>query len=295
MFGGAGRKEVALAVVTLLVGALGGGCSKSSVRSVEPVAQSAGRNGHLVSMTPMYPGMSVYSLKYWSRGNLIQAYVDVPSGKGPFPILVVLHGGWLDASSLHHVSQWNGVRTSFTPYIAAQWASYNMIVLLPNYAGYGPSKGTVSTPLQNALDTLNGISALRQICGLRIKSEGTYLLGYSMGGDVAIYVAQRDRDVQTAVLLSPAVMNYWETHKFQIHVPVLLLAGAQDNVMPPTVEEDAYSILRTHDATVRFILEPGGHVPLTGSWDDMLAWFAKYGLPFVVHQSAPRMKMCNAS
>lgn len=292
-------RAAAIGAVALFLASLAGGCSNATPSGSFGKAVGRDRLASLTTLThPSYgiPGISIYSLKYWSRGHLIQAYLDVPSGKGPFPLLVVLHGGWQDALPLRHVTHAEGVLTSFTLSIAAQWAPYKAIVLLPNYAGYGPSEGTVSTPPQNAIDTLNGISALGQICGLRLQRSDTYLLAYSMGGAVAVYMAEREKGIRTAVMLSPGLNRFWNQKNFQIHIPVLMLAGTQDPVLPPDIEEVSYNVLRRHDTKrVAFMLEPGGHVPLTASWQDMIDWFSNYGLSLGLYSergAAPQLKMC---
>ncbi|MDA8346393.1 MAG: alpha/beta fold hydrolase [Thermaerobacter sp.] len=296
------KNKATLIGVSLLLAGLLGGCSANTAPS-EASPHSVGPNGRLASMTTLsqsaygVPGLNIYSLKYWSRGHLIQEYLDIPSGKGPFPILVFLHGGWMGAMPLHHVNRVQGVLTSATLPLAAQWASYKMIVVLPNFAGYGPSGGAVSTPRQNALDALNGLSALQQICGLHVKADETYLLGGSMGGAVAIYMAERASDIRAAVLISPGLNTLWGT-KFRVDLPVLFLAGRQDTVFPPGIEEMSYDVLRSHDGkSVAFSFEPGGHFPLSQSWGDMIAWFGRHGLPFGLLQestTAPHIRMCTA-
>lgn len=240
------------------------------------------------------PGVSIYSLKYWSRGILVQGYLDVPAGKGPFPLLVFLHGGYLVPSQLRHVYLVDSLQL-IDP---MQWASYRMIAFLPSYAGYGSSGGNVGSLASNATDTLNGIIALRQVCGLHIRPQATYLLGGSMGGGVAVYVAERDRGIRAAVLISPGLFNspYWEQEYYNLKLPVLILAGTQDPIVTPALAVATYDALSAHDKKVRLMWEPGGHYPLAASWHDLTDWFASYGLTFVQSLStrAPHIRMCPA-
>ena len=102
-----------LACALSLLG-LAGGCSPLTAPShaeFETVAITSAhygrRNGAPISLTParlqpslarLVPrGVAIYSLFYWSRGLRCQAYLDVPAGRGPHPLLVELHGGYIFA------------------------------------------------------------------------------------------------------------------------------------------------------------------------------------------------------
>ncbi len=296
---GARHVATAVASVVLLAAALWGAGGRTSIA---PAPVSAHQDGALASMStvdvPRYgiPGVSVYSIKYWSKGILVQGYIDVPSGKGPFPLLVFLHGGWLYPMPYRHDDYAGPLWVADSPVSASQWAPYNAIVFLPNYAGYGPSDGTVNTLGPNASDVLNGIAALRQICGLRIKPDATYLLGESMGGGVAVYVAERDKQIRGAVLFSPAIFNSptWATQTYDVQLPVLIIAGTQDTTVLPEIARWTAQVLSVHDKHVRLVFVGGGHVPLAAGWGTMLAWYARHGLTLTesLSTSAPRIRMC---
>ncbi len=300
---GTRRVATAFAAAVILLGASFGASARIS-GSLGSLVRSTRRDGLLASLTavdvPEYgiPGVSVYSLKYWSRGVLVQGYLDVPSGKGPFPLLVLLHGGWLYAEPYHHDNYAGPLWASDSPVTASQWASYKAIVFLPNYAGYGPSDGTVQTLGPNASDALNGMAALRQICGLRIKAHATYLLGESMGGGVAVYLAERDQHLRGAVLFSPALFNSptWATQAYDVHLPILIIAGTQDTTVLPEIAQWTAQILSVRDKHVQLVFVGGGHVPLAAGWGTMLSWYARHGLTLVQSLStrAPRIGMCDA-
>lgn len=152
------------------------------------------------------PGERMYSLFYWSQGHRVQGYLDVPPGTGPFPLLVYLHGGYFfsqppsfgESSSSPHSSL-----VEWSPGLAEGFAWPSAIVFFPNYAGYGPSYGPVGNIHSNYLDVINGLTALAHLRGLYIRSDATYLDGASMGGTVAMMLAEYDKQVRAVCLVSP--------------------------------------------------------------------------------------------
>ncbi len=333
MAGGTIRK--ALAAVSLLIAAvvLLGGCSSqpSSARGstdglslphlatkvdgepigLKPVSLPASVARHLPK------GLKVLSLVYWSRGLRCQAYLDVPAGKGPFPLLVELHGGEIFSGDPVHYTGY----PTIDPSIAAGIATAHAISFLPNYGGYGQSQGTPGDPYQNYRDVVNGLSALRQISGLHILADATYLWGFSMGGDVAMILAAHDRNVRAAELVSPyagpvAMMEWMDaqpqdaltsgdltdyatmlsqygknlTAKWyqensyaysSIHIPVLIIGGAKDPGFPPALLETMATGLKRYDDQVEIRFFPGGHAPQSAAVERAeAAWFVSHGLRF---------------
>jgi len=64
----------------------------------------------------------------------------------------------------------------------------------------------------------------------------------------------------------------------EIHVPVLIIAGQKDNVIPPPLVRFLYNRLRTGgvDATLQFV--PGGHAPITlHVYQVVQKWLLPYG------------------
>ncbi len=241
-------------------------------------------------------GLQVFSLFYWSRGVRCQAYLDVPAGKEALPLLLELHGGEL----------WNGYPPGYTAYavdpsIAAGIATNRAISFLPNYAGYGPSRGSPGDPHQNYLDVANGLAALGRISGLHVLPRATYLVGLSMGGDVAMILAAHDRNVRAAELVSPypgpvAMMEWMNAQGVgsltaldsldlaamvdhyggdlnaaayrndsyvysSIHVPVLIIGGTNDPGFPPPLLRTMYHGLKRYDSHVTIRFFNGSHAP----------------------------------
>ncbi len=129
----------------------------------------------------------------------VQGYLDVPSGHGPFPLVLYLHGGFPTPEPSH----WSAEGLPYNGLAAADAASPGEIVFMPNYGGYGPSRGTICSPYDCGLDAANGLKALGRLVGLRVKPHATYLIGFSLGGYVAMQLAEGDGAVRAAVLDSP--------------------------------------------------------------------------------------------
>ncbi len=245
------------------------------------------------------PGQRLYTLRYWSRGVDVQGYLDVPSGHGPFPLVLYLHGGLPTPEPSH----WSAGDLTYNALAAAEAASPGTIVFMPNYGGYGPSRGTICSPYDCSLDAANGLKALRRVEGLHVKSGATYLIGFSLGGYVAMQLAEGDSAVRAAVLDSPWLgaqtyeawaqrvqvanlgaydlsiwtmvvsafgqdpkSNLMRENSIQfgrLHVPVLLIGGTRDPAVPPSQVRFLYSQMRLGGVHVTMRFFSAGHAPIT--------------------------------
>ena len=314
----------ALAALALVAAALGG-------QAPQPAAQPAAltvvgsdeapqpgdpislRLAPLPPFAPVtQPGSRVWSLTYWSRGLRCQAYLAVPGGKGPYPLLVELHGGFATGLPYHE----SAVGTSAAQ--AEQASSLPAVVLLPNYGGYGPSQGIVGDTQDDLIDTVAALKALGQIRGLRVQRADTYLAGSSLGGAIALMLAAQDRAVRAAIIVSPwpgaRLAAQWYTTQVghltrddldgygellaygsdlstpwyrgnspvlsRIAVPVLIIAGTWDPIVPPGMVRSLYRALRRHDRSVALRFFPGGHGPRGQAVSTAEATFlTRHGLP----------------
>ena len=244
-------------------------------------------------------GVHLYSLVYWSRGLRCQAYLSVPGGERAYPLLLELHGGSFTSDPMQH---WSGFPV-ITPSVAAVFSQPAAIVFSPNYGGYGPSQGTVGDGHDDYVDVVNGLKALRQISGLRIKARDTFLFGVSEGGFVALLLAADNPQVRAVELESPwpgatealawleaqrldslntgllADMDYLTTAcgpqitsvwcrrnsapLREVHAPILLLGGTSDPIIAPGMLRATYRDLHRYNAHVQLVLIPGGHAPTT--------------------------------
>ncbi len=285
------------------------GCTTVQQLSLQPAgAPDSKANGTPISLVPVKVpasaekylplGERIFSLTYWSRGLRCQGYLDVPAGQTALPLLVELHGGGVWANPGHYYGF-----PVITPSVAAEFAQPSLIVFSPNYGGYGPSQGTIGDSHADFIDTMNGLTALTHISGLRIRQHDTFLAGASLGGMVALLMADQDKEVRGLELISPwpgakqamawlgtqssASLSYTDLYSLanvgrlcgpslssawcaansvpysQVKVPVLLLGGTHDTTIPPDMLKAMYAALKQFDPRVQLNFVSGGHVPET--------------------------------
>lgn len=241
----------------------------------------------------------------------VQGYLDVPPGEGPFPLVLILHGGEMIGGEVYGAPfhdnafpAWDADRAASTAYFN------NAVVFMPNYAGWGESSGYVGSAYDDYVDAMNGMRALSHIQDLHIASE-TYLYGTSVGGDVAMLIASHDPLVKAMFLWSPypgasetlkwledqpqaslsvddiAILGdfirmFGQDVSSQIYrenspdyrdidVPTLIIAGDRDPYYPESLMRDAYGQLSKHDHQAELHFFPGGHAPDAPAVDQ-LSW-----------------------
>lgn len=141
-------------------------------------------------------GVKMYKLFYWSNGNKVEAFLTEPKNAGKYPLLVCLHGG----------AAWRGVGHSSFGYTAKE-VEYNSndhtIMLYPEYEGYMDSQGSVWGMKRDFVDVKNAIKTVTSMG--EVKSNDTYVIGYSLGGGLALMTAAQDQNVKAVVGVSPFV------------------------------------------------------------------------------------------
>ncbi|QYK47485.1 MAG: alpha/beta fold hydrolase [Phycisphaeraceae bacterium] len=200
------------------------------------------------------------------RGGEVEAFLSLPQGEGPFPLVVAFHGNAECVDGL----DWYRER-----YTGRAWA-----VLTPEYRGYGRSSGK---PSQKAIvaDAVQFIDLL--LNRPEIDASRIVYHGRSLGGAVAAQVA-RERPPRAMILESTftsiasmaagygvppfLVKNPFRTDRVlrEYTGPVLLLHGIDDTIIP--IEHSRRLAKRapqrganaTHAPATRTLIEmPGGH------------------------------------
>jgi uncharacterized protein len=140
-----------------------------------------------------------YLISYPSDGLTIYGFMDVPTGTGLFPVILVLHG---------YVSPVNYQTLTYTTHYADALAEAGYLTIHPNYRGYPPSD-TGSRPnlfrVGFAVDVLNLVALVKQHGGQtgpleKANPQAIGLLGHSMGGGIGLRVITVDPGVKAAVL-----------------------------------------------------------------------------------------------
>ena len=136
---------------------------------------------------------SRYYIEYPSDGLTITGIMHLPSGEGPFPVLIALHG-YVDRDKYYAgLDTWQS---------AEFFAQQGCLILSPDLRSWGESDSGLSLfHMGLVTDVLNLISALSSLPQADVSKVG--LWGYSMGGGIATKVLAIDERVQAAVLYAP--------------------------------------------------------------------------------------------
>jgi dienelactone hydrolase len=144
-------------------------------------------------------GFVRHSMGYSSDGLKIYGFVNVPFGKGPFPVIIALHG---------YVNPLEYVTLDYTTDAADALAREGYIVIHPNLRNFPPSDdGDVMFRAGYAVDVLNLIALVQQKAGKpglfeRANAGRIGIWAHSMGGDVALKVAVVSPYVKAILLYS---------------------------------------------------------------------------------------------
>ncbi len=141
-----------------------------------------------------------YLFQYPSDGLVIAGYVNVPAGKGPFPVIIVLHG-YSDPDKYETLDYITDAADALT--------TDGYIVVHPNYRNFLPSsKGDALFRVGYAVDVLNLISLINQYTGKpgmfqKAKADRIGLWAHSLGGEIALRVGVISPDVKAIMLYAP--------------------------------------------------------------------------------------------
>ena len=142
-------------------------------------------------------GFSRYLFHYPSDGLTVYGFLDLPTGQGPFPIVLVLHG---------YVEPDEYEILSYTAGYADALAAAGFLVLHPNYRNYPPSDpGPNLFRVGYAVDVLNLIALVQGQAGeagplAAADPTDIGLFGHSMGGGIALRILTVQSPVEAAVL-----------------------------------------------------------------------------------------------
>ncbi len=131
-------------------------------------------------------------------GTKIPAYIRKPPGDGPFPAIVMLHGGRYGKEAT--VGMGRGARSPMADFVKEGWAIYSI--------DYRPSDKML-LPIETD-DSVLAVQALRAMPFIDAKRIG--LMGGSHGANVSSRLVSR-LDVAGAVLCAPAAIDLIEIKK----------------------------------------------------------------------------------
>lgn len=131
------------------------------------------------------PGFARALITYLSDGLTIYGFMNIPAGKGPFPVVIFIHG---------YVEDEKYETLDYSVRYADDLARRGFIVIHPNLRGYPPSDyGPDYFETGKAIDVLNLVALIQRDAGkngllLQADPNKIALWGHSTGGGIAIRV-----------------------------------------------------------------------------------------------------------
>jgi len=148
-----------------------------------------------------------YKVNYSSDNLSIHGFVNIPEGKGPFPVVIALHG-YIPASRYETLD--------YSTRYADSIARKGYIVLHPNMRNFPPSDSTGwMRDYQSGytIDVMNMLACVREMAGQPGIFENADLSrigiwGHSLGGGTALRVVGLVDEIKAAVLYAAVSQRY---------------------------------------------------------------------------------------
>jgi uncharacterized protein len=233
------------------------------------------------------PEFTRYKITYPSDGLKIHGFINVPTGKGPFPVILALHG---------YISPSEYKTLDYTTRYADALARNGYIVLHPNLRDFPPSD---PSPFKEdrltgyAVDALNLLELAKNQAGRDgILKDADFsnlgIWGHSMGGGTALRLLSVRQDIKAAVLYAPvSQLEPTDPMRFSFYdisnstAVFSLHQGEADQIIPPSWTETLNQKLINLGKQVEYFAYPGQPHTLFGQSDAlfirrMVEFYAKY-------------------
>jgi dipeptidyl aminopeptidase/acylaminoacyl peptidase len=233
-------------------------------------------------------GFTGYHMSWPSGGQTMTGSIEIPTGRGPFPVVLVAHGYIAPAAYVVGLDSWR---------YGDAVAAHGFIVAAPDYPGYaGSGPGPAGLPavvgiVITALDLVSSLRTLRQADARRLA-----VLGHSQGG-VALLAMVLDPRIRAVALFAPDssdmadnARRWWagnpaaagslgtpdQNPAGYAHVsprryfrrgqpPVLLVQGTADEQIPAAWTTATYRALRRAGVKTRLVWIPGAPHIMVGA------------------------------
>jgi dipeptidyl aminopeptidase/acylaminoacyl peptidase len=241
--------------------------------------QYNGRGLRIGAVREQAPGFTSYDVTYRSGRFTISGVLNVPTGRGPFPAVVLAHG-WIDRN-VYLRGQGMTRERGFL-------ADNGFVAFHVDYRNHAESDNDPqlerSLYLGYAVDVINAVQALRASTEVPVDDDRVGVMGRSMGG-VAVYqvlemvpdlvdagiafAPQSSREAENYHHWTPSVYNavsaargspeqdpqFWQaastrTYFDRIEVPVLIHQGGMDEQCRPIWSRQTTRAMRRADVDV---------------------------------------------
>lgn len=206
----------------------------------------------LTNATRKEENYTTYVFTYKSDGKTISGMANIPSGQGPFPVIVLLRG-WVDRSEYYI-----GLGTERSANFLAE---HGFLTLAPDFLGYGYSdwedQDILIARFYRPVEVLNLVAS---IPGLpKANPEKIGLWGHSNGGQIALSLLEITKKGYPTSLWAPVSLGFPDS--------VLIYMGKEEDVGNVVKEKiDEFSL--ENDPKEYSIAE----------------YFNKIKAPFIIHQ-----------
>jgi dipeptidyl aminopeptidase/acylaminoacyl peptidase len=144
-----------------------------------------------------------------AEGTFIAAYLRQPKGAGPFPVVVILHGGAASKDATYGMARNKPPAADF---VAAGWAVL-AIDFRPTTVPLTVPGGAIVFPALPPIEVHDTLAAIEEVRHLPfIDGKRVAVMGGSHGGYVMSKVVSR-ADLRCAILCSPAIFDLIELSK----------------------------------------------------------------------------------
>ena len=210
------------------------------------------------------PAARAEAVHFPGKGLELSGTLARPTGPGPFPAVVALHG----CSGLY------GPAGELSPR-HEDWArrltAKGYVVLFPDSfgsRGVGPQCKTEDRVTRPANERVDDAKAAKTYLQARadVKPASILLLGWSNGGSTVLYAAKAGRgakdgqpDFSGAVAFYPGCRLPLEKGDWHARIPLLILIGADDDWTPAAPCKDLSDQARMSNEPVSIVLFPNAY------------------------------------
>ena len=229
--------------------------------------------------------------KYNSPGEEFERYIMKPPGKGPFPAIIVNHGGGGSGKSVTIIDGFPfPMANAGYVLIAADLTHSAPLDKQKDHSLYGGSDENIERSLKN-------IEILKNIDFVDAERIGMY--GFSMGGFctvAALSAGEKAKDIKVAVIEGAGLASPKIQHKNSDHInklsieesrikniacPVLLVHGENDQVASVAYAKHLKNVLDSLGKEVDIVIfKNSGHVNAKftngKSWETVITFFNKH-------------------